>query len=211
MSLRIVLADDHAVVRHGFRSMLERAGFAVVGEAADGREAIRVADAERPDIVVLDLSMPELNGLDAGRQIIEKGEGRTLVVLLTMHTEEHHIVHALRAGIRGYIIKSEGTTELVRALREVAAGGMYLSPRVCGIVVDAFLSGKEVTSDPLSTREREVLQLVAEGRTTKEIATVLGVTVKSAESYRTRLMDRLNIHDTATLVRYAIRHGLIEP
>jgi DNA-binding NarL/FixJ family response regulator len=209
--LRLLLADDHDVVREGFRAVLQREGFQIAAEATNGRDAVRLASIHHPDLAVLDLSMPELNGLDAGRQIIEKGEGRTLVVLLTMHTEEHHIVHALRAGIRGYIIKSEGTTELVRALREVAAGGMYLSPRVCGIVVDAFLSGKEVTSDPLSTREREVLQLVAEGRTTKEIATLLGVTVKSAESYRTRLMDRLNIHDTATLVRYAIRHGLIEP
>ena len=127
-----------------------------------------------------------------------------------MHTEEYQIVNALRAGIRGYIVKTECTAELVRALRDVAAGGIYLSPRICGIVVNAFLSGKEVGPDPLSTREREVLQLVAEGRTTKEIATLLGVTVKSAESYRTRLMERLNIHETATLVRYAIRHGLIQ-
>jgi DNA-binding NarL/FixJ family response regulator len=210
MSLRLLLADDHDVVREGFRAVLERVGFEVAAEAADGREAVRLANVHHPDLAVLDLSMPLLNGLDAGRQIVENGGGRTLVVLLTMHAEEYHIVSALRAGIRGYIVKSEGTSELVRALRDVAAGGIYLSPKVCGVVVEAFLSGKPVESDPLSTREREVLQLVAEGRTTKEIATVLGVTVKSAESYRTRLMDRLNIHETATLVRYAIRHGLIQ-
>ena len=211
MALRVLLADDHDVVREGFRAVLEREGFKVVGEAADGHQAVRLAAAERPDVAVLDISMPHLNGLDAGRQIIELCGSRPLVVLLTMHAEEHIIVAALRAGIRGYVVKTQGTSELVRALRDVAAGGTYLSPSVCGLVVGTFLSGRESAADPLSAREREVLQLVAEGRTTKEIATLLDVSVKSAESYRTRLMDKLNIHDTATLVRYAIRHGVIEP
>jgi two-component system response regulator NreC len=211
MSLRIVLADDHDVVRHGFRSVLERAGFAVVGEAADGREAVRVVDAERPDVVVLDLSMPQLNGVDAARQIVKLCGERTRVLLLTMHREEYLIVAALRAGIRGYMLKSESADELIHALREVAAGGTYLSPGICGVVVDAFLSGKEPQPDPLNDRDREVLQLVAEGHTTKEIARILGITVKSAESYRTRIMEKLNIHDTANLVRYAIRQGMIVP
>jgi len=211
MALRVLLADDHDVVREGFRAVLEREGFKVVAEAADGHHAVRLATTERPDIAVLDISMPHLNGLDAGRQIIELCGTRPLIVLLTMHAEEHIIVAALRAGIRGYVVKTQGTSELVRALREVAAGGTYLSPSVCGMVVGRFLGGSESAADPLSAREREVLQLVAEGRTTKEIATLLEVSVKSAESYRTRLMDKLNIHDTATLVRYAIRHGVIEP
>jgi two-component system response regulator NreC len=210
MALRVLLADDHDVVREGFRAVLEREGFHVVAEAADGHQAVRLATAERPDLAVLDISMPRLNGLDAGRQIIELCGRRPLVVLLTMHAEEHIIVAALRAGIRGYVVKTQGTSELVRALRDVAAGGTYLSPSVCGMVVGTFLSGKERAVDPLTARERQVLQLVAEGRTTKEIATLLEVSVKSAESYRTRLMDKLNIHDTATLVRYAIRHGVIE-
>ena len=210
MPLRILLADDHDVVRHGFRAILERGGFEVAAEAADGREAVRLAAAERPDIAVLDLAMPQLNGLDAGCQIVQASAGRTRVVLLTMHNEEHQIIAALRAGIRGYIVKTEGTTQLIHALREVAAGATYLSPSVCAIVVGAFLSGKELKADPLNNREREVLQLVAEGRSTKEVATILGVSVKSAESYRTRLMDKLNIHETATLVRYAIRRGLIQ-
>jgi len=210
MALRVLLADDHDVVREGFRAVLEREGFKVVAEAGDGHQAVRLATTERPDIAVLDISMPHLNGLDAGRQIIEMCGSRPLVVLLTMHAEEHIIVAALRAGIRGYVVKTQGTSELVRALRDVAAGGTYLSPSVCGMVVGTFLNGGESAADPLSAREREVLQLVAEGRTTKEIATLLDVSVKSAESYRTRLMDKLNIHDTATLVRYAIRHGVIE-
>ncbi len=210
MPLRILLADDHDVVRHGFRAILERGGFEVAAEAADGREAVRLAAAEQPDIAVLDLAMPHLNGLDAGRQIVQASAARTRVVLLTMHNEEHQIIAALRAGIRGYIVKTEGTTQLIHALREVAAGATYLSPSVCAIVVGAFLSGKELKADPLNNREREVLQLVAEGRSTKEVATILGVSVKSAESYRTRLMDKLNIHETATLVRYAIRRGLIQ-
>ena len=211
MSFRIVLADDHDVVRHGFRSVLERAGFAVVGEAADGREAIRVVDLERPDVAVLDLSMPQLNGVDAGRQIVKLCGDRTHVVLLTIHRAEYLIVAAMRAGIRGYMLKTESSAELIRALREVAAGGTYLSPSICGVVVDAFLTGNELQADPLNDRDREVLQLVAEGNTTKEIAGILGISVKSAESYRTRIMEKLNIHDTATLVRYAIRQGMILP
>jgi two-component system response regulator NreC len=211
MSLRIVLADDHDVVRHGFRSVLEQAGFAIVGEAADGREAVRVVDAERPDVVVLDLSMPQLNGVDAGRQIVKLCGERTRVLLLTMHREDHLIVAALRAGIRGYMLKTESADELIHALHEVAAGGTYLSPGICGVVVDAFLSGKELQPDPLNDRDREVLQLVAEGNTTKEIAKLLGISVKSAESYRTRIMEKLDIHDTASLVRYAIRQGMIVP
>jgi two-component system response regulator NreC len=211
MSLRIVLADDHDVVRHGFRSVLERAGFAIVGEAADGREAVRVVDAERPDVVVLDVSMPQLNGVDAGRQIVKLCGERTRVLLLTMHREDHLIVAALRAGIRGYMLKTESADELIHALHEVAAGGTYLSPGICGVVVEAFLSGKEPEPDPLNDRDREVLQLVAEGNTTKEIAKILGISVKSAESYRTRIMEKLDVHDTATLVRYAIRQGMIVP
>jgi DNA-binding NarL/FixJ family response regulator len=211
MSLRIVLADDHDVVRHGFRSVLERAGFAIVGEAADGREAVRLVDAERPDVVVLDLSMPQLNGVDAGRQIVKLCGERTRVLLLTMHRDEYQIIAALRAGIRGYLLKSDSAEVLIQALREVAAGGTYLSPGICGVVVDAFLTGKEPQPDPLNDRDREVLQLVAEGHTTKEVAEILGISVKSAESYRMRIMDKLDIHDTANLVRYAIRQGMIVP
>jgi len=208
--LRVLLADDHQVVRQGFRALLERDAFEIVDEAADGQEAVRKAQAQCPDIAVLDLSMPVVNGLDAAREIL-RGCPRTRVVLLTMHTEEHQIVAALRAGIRGYVVKTQAVDELVRALHEVARGGTYLSPSVSRFVVDAYLAGGGPPADPLTPRESQVLRLVAEGKTTKEVASLLGLSVKTAESYRARLMQKLDIHETAGLVRYAIRQGLVEP
>jgi DNA-binding NarL/FixJ family response regulator len=211
MSLRVLLADDHDLVREGFRAILERESFQVVAEATNGRDAISLADTHHPDLAVLDLSMPNLNGLDAGRAIVQRRGGRTRVVLLTMHTEDYQIVAALRAGLHGYIIKSQCTQDLVQALKDVAAGGTYLSPGNCRVVMETFFSGRPIASESLNAREREILQLIAEGRSTKEVANILGITVKSAESHRTRLMEKLDIHETATLVRYAIRHGLIDP
>jgi DNA-binding NarL/FixJ family response regulator len=208
MALRILLADDHCIVRQGLRALLERANFEVVGEATDGQEAVRLADTLKPDISVLDLVMPTLNGLDAGRQIIQ--HGGTAVILLTMHTGEHHVAAALRAGIRGYLLKSQAAEDLVHGIREVSRGRIFLSPEVSRIVVDGYLSGA-TPPDPLAPREREVLQLVAEGKTSKEIAAQLGLSVKTAESYRTHIMEKLDIHETAGLVRYAIRRGLITP
>jgi two-component system response regulator NreC len=210
MSLRVLLADDHEIVRQGFRAVLEREGFQITAEAADGREAVRLAEAHDPDVVVLDLSMPELNGLEAARQILEARGRRTGIVLLTMHCEEYQIVAALRAGIRGYVVKTQGSHELIQAVREVADGGIYLSPTVSRIVVGAYLGGHEAPNDPLTAREREVVQLIAEGRTTKEVATILGLTVKTVETYRSQLMDKLNIHEIAGLVRYAIRQGIVQ-
>ena len=210
MSLRLILADDHKVVRQGLRALLEREGLEVVGEASDGREAVQLAHAHTPDVAILDLSMPQLNGVEAAREIVHV-RPETGVILLTVHTEEYQVVTALRAGIRGYVIKTQAADELVRAIREVAEGGMYLSPGVSRIVVGAYLAGSELPADPLTPRERQVLQLVAEGRTTKEVAALLGLSVKTAESYRSRIMEKLDIHETAGLVRYAIRRGLIEP
>ena len=210
MALRLLLDDDHDIVREGFRAVLEREGFEIVAEARDGREAVRLAEQSSPDIAILDLSMPQLNGLDAGRQILEVCDRRVPVVLLTMHHEEHQIVAALRAGFRGYIVKTQGVAALTLAIREIAAGGVYLSPSICGAIVGAYLNGSKAALDPLTPREREVLQLVVEGKTTKEVATILGVSTKTAESHRARLMDKLGIHETATLVRYAIRHGMVE-
>jgi DNA-binding NarL/FixJ family response regulator len=180
----------------------------VIGEAGDGAEAVRVAETLKPDIAVLDLVMPTLNGLDAGRQILQRTS--TKVILLTMHTGEHHVAAALRAGIRGYLLKSQAAEDLVHAIKEVARGQTFLSPEVSRMVVDGYLSGAPAV-DPLAPREREVLQLVAEGRTSKEIAVQLGLSVKTAESYRTHIMEKLDIHETAGLVRYAIRRGLINP
>jgi two-component system response regulator NreC len=210
MAARILLADDHRIVRQGFRMLLEREGFVVVGEATNGREAVDLAQSLNPDIVVLDLVMPLLNGLDAAREILAERED-TRVVLLTMHTEEHQIAAALRAGIRAYILKTQAAEDLVHAIREVSRGQIYLSPGVSRVVVDGYLSGTRAPLDQLAPRERQVLQLVAEGKTSKEIAVLLGLSVKTAESYRTRLMEKLDIHDTAGLVRYAIRQGLVDP
>ena len=210
MSFRIVLADDHLIVRQGLRALLEKEGLNVVAEAENGREAVRLAQMHKPDVVVLDLMMPLLNGLDAGREILQN-RFATAAILLTMRTEEHQISAALRAGIRGYLLKTQAAEDLVHAIRDVVRGEIYLSPAVSRIVVGGYLSGDRPTGDSLAPRERQVLQLVAEGKTSKEIAVLLGLTVKTAESYRARVMEKIEIHDTAGLVRYAIRHGIIDP
>lgn len=210
MPHRVLLADDHDVVRQGFRALLEREGVEVVGEAADGRDAVRLAESLEPDVAVLDLSMPGLNGLDAARKILQS-RPKIGVVLLTMHDDECHIIAALRSGIRGYVVKTQAVGALTEAIRQVADGFTYLTPSVTRVVVDAYLGGKDAPPNPLTPRESEVLQLVAEGRTTKEVANLLNLTVKTAESYRARIMEKLDIHETAGLVRYAIRRGMIQP
>ena len=210
MALRILLADDHLIVRQGLRALLERSGMEVVAEAGDGHEAVRLAEKHRPDVAVLDLVMPSLNGLDAGRQILQKSD-TTKVVLLTMQTEDHQVASALRAGFKAYLLKTQAAEDLVEAIREVMRGHVFLSSAVSRVVVDGYLSGTQAPIDPLAPREREVLQLVAEGRTSKEIAVLLNVSVKTAESYRANIMEKLDIHETAGLVRYAIRRGLVIP
>jgi two-component system, NarL family, response regulator NreC len=209
MSLKILLADDHAVVRQGLRALLEREGFEVVAECCNGREAIRLCEKYRPDVAVLDVSMPVLNGIDAAREIT-KTTAATKVVLLTMHTEDHMVLASLRAGVKGYVLKTRAADELVHAIRAVSKGEMYLTQSISRTVVQAFLSKETLPESPLSDRERQVLQLVAEGKTSKEIASLLNISVKTAESHRSNIMDKLDIHDTAGLVRYAIRNGLIE-
>jgi two-component system, NarL family, response regulator NreC len=210
MPIKVLLADDHLIVRQGLRAILEREGFEVVGEAADGRRAIELARELRPDVAILDYSMPLLNGIDAAREIITGGSG-TKVVLLTMHTEDQYILEAIKAGIRGLTMKSQASEDLVRAIREVHRGGTYLCPGVSQTVVQAYLRKTDLPSDPLSARERQVLQLVAEGKSTKEIAALLGISFKTVESHRARIMEKLGLHETASLVRYAIRQGLIQP
>jgi len=209
MPLRVLVADDHAMVRAGFRALLERKGFEVSGEAVDGQEAVRLARELKPDIVLLDVSMPVMNGLDAGREI-QRAHKDTHVVLLTMHAEDHLMAAALRAGIRAYVLKSQAAEDLVLAMRAVACHQVYLSPSISKFAVDAYVSGKAEPADRLALRERQVLQLVAEGKTSKEIGAILGVSTKTAESYRARLMTKLDIHDTAGLVRYAIRKGIVQ-
>jgi two-component system, NarL family, response regulator NreC len=209
MSVRVLLADDHIIMRQGLRTLLEREGFEVVGEASNGQEAIRLCEATHPEVAVLDLSMPLLNGIEAAREIVKSDAG-TKAILLTMHTDEDHVLQSLRAGVSGYVLKTKSAEELIQAIRGVCKGEMYLSPGISRVVVQAYVSRADLSADPLSDRERQVLQLVAEGKSTKEIATILGISVKTVESHRTNIMDKLNIHDTAGLVRYSIRHGLIE-
>lgn len=210
MGVSILLADDHPVFRQGLRALLERERFDVVGEASDGLEAIAIAERLQPQIVVIDLAMPALNGIDAIREIVKRAP-RAKAVLLTMHTEEHYVLDALRAGAKACVSKSQAAEHLLQAIKDVSAGGVYLSPHVSGAVVQAYLAKTELPYDPLTPRERQVLQLIAEGKTTKETAAVLDVSVKTAETHRTNLMEKLDIHSTAGLVRYAIRRGLLQP
>jgi DNA-binding NarL/FixJ family response regulator len=203
-----LLADDHLVVREGLRSLLEAAGFKVVGEARDGREALKLARMLEPEVTVMDIGMPGLNGVDACRELLREVPEMRIIVL-TVHGEDAYVIEALRSGARGYVLKTQAGSDLVRAIGEVTQGRIYLSPSVSSAVVQAFLAGSTTPADPLTPREREVLQLVAEGRSTKEVAGILGVSVKTAETHRTRLMTKLDIHHTAGLVHYAIRRGLI--
>jgi two-component system response regulator NreC len=209
MICRILLADDHVIVRQGLRALLEREGFEIAGEASDGHEAVRLARDLCPDVAILDLAMPLLNGIEAGRTIT-KGCGSLHAIALTVHTESHYVMAALEAGFSAYVLKSQAAAQLVRAIHEVRRGSIYLSPGVSRVVVEASLNRTPVPRNPLTGREREVLQLVAEGKTTKQIGKLLGVSAKTAESHRTRIMTKLKIHDTAGLVRYAIRQGFIQ-
>lgn len=209
MPIRVVLADNHALVRQGLKALLEREGFQVAGEASDGQELLRLVANVRPEIAILDISMPILNGIDAARELQKSSPTKT--ILLTRHDEDQYVTEALRAGVKGYVLKNQAATDLVHAIREVCRGGIYLSPSISGAIVGAFLSKTDLPADPLTSRERQVLQLVGEGKSTKEVATLLGVSIKTAESHRTRLMQKLDIHETASLVRYAIRRGLVQP
>ena len=210
MPTRVLLADDHSLIRQAIRALLEKQGFQVVSEASDGQEALHSVEKTQPDVAILDIGMPVLNGVDAAREL-QKSSPKTRVILLTQHDEDQYVTEALRAGVRGYVLKRQAAEDLVHAIQEVCRGSVYLSPNISGAVVDAYLSKTDAAPDPLSGRERQVLQLVGEGKSTKDIAVHLGISVKTAESHRARLMKKLDIHETASLVRYAIRRGLIQP
>jgi two-component system response regulator NreC len=207
--VRILLADDHSIIRDGLRSLLSSDGLQVVAQATDGREAVRLAREHQPDLAILDIAMPILNGIDAAREI-GSASPKTQAILLTVHSEDQYVMEAVRAGIRGYVLKTQVTEDLMRAIREVAGGALYLSPSVSETVLRALRAKSHASADPLTPREREVLRLIADGKTTKQVAQLLGVSAKTADAHRTRLMSKLDIHETASLVRYAIRRGLIE-
>jgi two-component system, NarL family, response regulator NreC len=210
MPIRLLLADDHALVRQSLKTLLEDEGFQVVGEASDGQSALELARSLKPDIVVMDIGMPTRNGLDAARAI-RLSCPETKIIVVTQHEEEGFIAAAVEVGVKGYILKSQTATELIDAIRLVSRGEVYLSPSISATLVDAYRSKSERSRDPLTARERQVLQLIAEGKSTKDVAWILGISAKTAESHRSRLMRKLDIHETASLVLYAVRRGIVQP
>jgi DNA-binding NarL/FixJ family response regulator len=210
MPIRILIADDHGVVAEGLKHLIEaQQDMQVVATVGDGREAIRMAKETRPDVVLMDLSMPELNGADATRAVLEH-DPKCRVIVLSMYAEREYVRRALKAGAAGYVVKRSAAKEVVDAIRAVHAGQRYLSPRVADVVIDDYAGdGKGDLLEKLSTREREVLQLLAEGRTGAEIATRLALSQKTVETYRARLVEKLGIRDVAGLVKFAIQRGLV--
>jgi DNA-binding NarL/FixJ family response regulator len=214
MSTTIVLADDHIVVRQGIRKLLEtRDDFRIVGEASDGEEAVKLVTEKKPDVALMDLWMPRLSGIDATRRIGKRGLA-TKVLVLSMHESRAYVEEVLRAGAAGYIVKNAAADDLIEAIDTVRDGVSYLSPAITQQVVDAI--ARPAPSSPsglgvLTDREREVLQLIAEGLSSKEIAAMLGVSLKTIDSHRSNLMEKLDIHKVSGLVRFAIRTGLVEP
>ncbi|HZF17855.1 MAG TPA: response regulator transcription factor [Steroidobacteraceae bacterium] len=210
MAIRVVLADDHLLVRQGVRLLLENEKIEVVGEASDGHEAIALIRELRPAIAILDLEMPRLGGLGVLAEV-PRISPNTRSIILTRHMEEPYAIEALRAGARGYVLKTQAGQDMVAAVHHVHCGEVYLSPKISKAVLEAYLARTDLPKMSLTPRERQVLQLVSEGHSTKEVAEVLGISVKTADTHRTKLMEKLDIHQTAGLVRYAIRSGVIEP
>lgn len=207
--MRVLVADDHKIFRQSMISLLEREGFDIVGEAADGAQAVQLACELAPDLAVLDLRMPALDGLEATREIRERCP-HTRSVLLTQYDDDAYVLEALRAGVRAYVLKTQAGAELVTTLRQVAEGALYLSPRISDAVLDHYWGERTSAGSSLSERELQVLRMVAEGHTTQQIAAALGVTPKTIDSHRGRIMRKLGIHGVAGLVRYAIRRGYVE-
>lgn len=214
-SLRIVVVDDHAVVRRGVRALLEsQPGWEVAAEATTGREAVDVAKRLQPDIVVMDLSLPELNGLDATRQILKESP-RTEVLVLTMHHSEELARNVLQAGARGYILKSDADESLIAGIESLRQHKPFLTPKVTEFVLDDYLrradeQGDDAPHTPVTAREREIIQLLAEGRSNKEAAAVLGISVKTIEAHRANLMRKLRLRSLSDLIRYAIRNKIVQ-
>jgi DNA-binding NarL/FixJ family response regulator len=214
MTVRILLADDHTVVRQGLRKILEeRSDWEVVAEAADGREAVRLAEHCKPDVAILDVAMPRLNGIEATRQIARRLPS-TRVLVLSMHQDEAYVAQILQAGASGYILKDSADVDLIQAVSELAKGRSFFSPVIARVMLDDYVR-QNTDKDPsdrwesLSEREREVLQLIAEGKTSKEIATILSVSPSTIETHRAHLMEKLDLHSAAEVVLFAVRRGVV--
>jgi two-component system response regulator NreC len=212
--VRIVLADDHTVMRNGLRLLLERQpNLQVVGEAADGRQAVALIEKANPDVVIMDIAMPNLNGIEATRQIINQNP-RTAVAILSMHSDESYVIRALKAGARAYLLKDSAEADLLAAVRALMEGKSFFSPAISKILVEDYMRqlqsrGAEDTYELLTTREREILQLLAEGRTNKEMANMLNLSLYTVETHRTHILQKLNLHSVPELILYAVRKGII--
>ncbi len=214
MSIRVLLADDHGVVRKGLRFLLDRQpGMEIVGEAADGREAVRLAETAEPDIIVMDIAMPLLNGIEAAAQIVRRNP-KVGVIILSMHSDEDYLLSALNAGAKGYLLKGSAEEDLVRAIQAVYKGSPFFSPEIAKTLLEdymRFLQQRNLQDsyDLLTEREKEVLQLLAEGKSNKEVAGILDVSVNTVDTHRNHLMQKLNLHNTAEIVLYAVRKKII--
>jgi len=212
--IRILLADDHSILREGLRMLLDRQDeFAVVGDASNGREAVEMAEKHDPDVVIMDLAMPGLNGIEATRRIIARSP-RTAVVILSMHSDESYILRSLKAGARGYLLKDSLKADLLDAVRAAVRGKSFFSPKVSQVLKEEYVNelearGAEDTWELLTDREREILQLVAEGKTNKEIAALLNISIYTIDTHRSHILQKLNLHSAPELILYAVRKGII--
>jgi DNA-binding NarL/FixJ family response regulator len=212
--VRILLADDHTVMRNGLRLLLERQPhLQVVGEAADGRQAVALSESAKPDVVIMDIAMPNLNGIEAARQIVNRNP-RTAIAILSMHSDESYVIRALKAGARAYLLKDSAEADLLAAVRALTEGKSFFSPAISKILVEDYMRqlesrGAEDTYELLTNREREILQLLAEGRTNKEVANMLNLSLYTVETHRTHILQKLNLHSVPELILYAVRKGII--
>jgi two-component system response regulator NreC len=214
MSIRIVLADDHTVMRSGLRLLLERQpNLEVVGEASDGKQAVEVAAAQKPDVVIMDIAMPHLNGVEAARQIASRNP-QTAIAILSMHSDESYVIRSLKAGARAYLLKDSAEADLIEAIRAITEGKSFFSPAVRKLLKEDYMHqlaevGAEDSYELLTPREREVLQLVAEGKSNKEVANLLNLSLYTVETHRTHILQKLNLHSVPELILYAVRKGII--
>lgn len=214
MSIRVLVADDHTMIRSGLRMLLEREpGFEVVAEASDGRQAIELAESLQPDVAVLDIGMPKLNGIEATRHIVQKLP-RTRVVVLSMHSDESYVLRALKSGARGYLLKDSAESDILNSIRAVNEGKAYFSPEISKMLAEDYMRqmqqrGVEDSYELLTAREREILQMLAEGRSNKEISSALNLSLYTVETHRGNILQKLNLHSLPELILYAVRKGII--